>query len=85
MLITILKNRNLFTDEDMENDENKDYYLLIKVQPIKKEVSASDNDDIKEVQKVGIIDSNAVIIPNLLAEKTLNERVNFYKNEVPRN
>lgn len=76
MLINLNKNRNLQLDiDEIENDENKEYYLLVKVQPQGREEKV----DGEVVQKVAIDDASARLIPNKLVDLILNIISEYYQ------
>lgn len=61
MLININKNRKLELVGEMENDENKEYFLLVKVSPTGLEAPSSQMEE--AVQKVGVSDAIARVVP----------------------
>ena len=80
MKININKNRGLELDiDEVSNDENKEYYVLVKVQPTGQEIK-TDGD---VIQKVAIDDGLARLIPNEIMNDILTIRSVYYqrKNE----
>jgi hypothetical protein len=70
MLININRARHLeLVGEDIPNDENREFYLLIKVQPTSREEKG---DDI--IQKVGVDNGLAILIPHGLAVEVIRQR-----------
>lgn len=67
MLVNINKNRKLELIGDIENNENKDYYIIVKVQPTGQENPADDSGDV--VQKVGVINGMAWVLSKDQADK----------------
>lgn len=64
MLVSINKTRQLeLIGKDMENDENKEYYLLVKVEPTKQETSP----DGQINQKTAVHNHLAYLIPTAVA------------------
>lgn len=60
MRITITRTRKLELSGTIENDQNREYYILIKVQPYGLETPA---DDEEPIIKVGVDDGQAHVIP----------------------
>lgn len=76
MHINVNKNRGLQLDiDEIENDENKEYYLLVKVQPTGRE----EKSDGEITQKVAVDDNTARLIPKELIDGILSLRAEFYK------
>lgn len=60
MLLNINRAKKLHLIGEIENDENKEYYLVIRVSPIKRDNPAELGGD--EIQVVGVSDATARVM-----------------------
>lgn len=71
-MITINKNRKLELSGEIVNDENKDFWLLIKVQPTGLERPASTLEE--PIQKVAVADGLARVVDDEFVNQYFNNK-----------
>lgn len=76
MLTNINKNRGLEIDiDEVKNDENEEYYVILKVSPDGQHISATG----EVTQKLAVLDGSVKLLPKELIDLVLQMRSEFYQ------